>query len=83
MGETKEVKTLEKWEGEKPVAKYRVELVDTPENRERVGKACRRLTSAITAGRENIAFGAGLKDGKIIVEADNLDLIPSGISKKK
>lgn len=62
-------KLLEKPKREK-VTGFRVELPDTPENQKLVGELTNRLTAATTRGNKNIGFGVGLKNGKIIVEAE-------------
>ena len=81
MDGVEDEKALER-EGKQPLAQFDIELEDTPENREVAGEVCRRLSSAITAGGKNIAFGIGLEGGKVRIRADNLDLIPPGIRSK-
>jgi len=78
MSETKEITLRE----ELPVARFSLNLKDTSKNRTDVARLSRRLTTAITRDGANIAFGMGLKGGKIVIEVDNLDLIPAELKGK-
>lgn len=83
MGEEKELIPIRKEKAEQPIAGIHIELDDTPENQKRIGELAEKLQTAITLGKANIGVAIGLRGGKVILEAENMDLVPPRRRKKK